>query len=151
MSPNTGESCSPGEPHPQAPTDRHVTVSRHAAPVSLTFETSRFQTDTKKKSGSSPALAGLTITYRELTHPLRSNPITGPSSLIRDDPPLCPASVLSLSWGLHLSFSLAIRTTGSHVPCKSLNQIHATFMPDPTQAVNRYPLGLSWCRDSHQF
>ena len=31
------------------------------------------------------------------TRPLRSSPITGPSSLLRDGPPLCPASVLSPS------------------------------------------------------
>ena len=72
--------------------------------------------------------------------PLCSNSITEPSTLLRVAPPLCPASVLSLLWVLHLSFSLVIRATGSHVPCQSLNQIHATFMPDPTQAVNRYPL-----------
>lgn len=31
-----------------------------------------------------------------------------------------------------------------HVPHRSLNQIHATFMPDAAQAVNRFPLSLSW-------
>ena len=39
----------------------------------------------------------------------------------------------------------------SHVPHRSLNQSHATFMPDTAQAVSRFPLSLSWCRDSHQF
>ena len=39
----------------------------------------------------------------------------------------------------------------SHVPHTSPDQIHATFMPDATQAVSRFPLGLSWCTDSHQF
>ena len=34
--------------------------------------------------------------------PLRSSPITGPSSLLRAAPPLCPASVLSPSWVFHL-------------------------------------------------
>ena len=32
----------------------------------------------------------------------------------------------------------------SHVPHKSLNQVHAIFMPDAAQAVNRFPLNLSW-------
>src|SRR5512143_1026149 len=41
-----------------------------------------------------------------------------PSSLIRAAPPLCPASVLSSLWGLHLDFSLNIGTTDSHVPHK---------------------------------
>ncbi len=39
----------------------------------------------------------------------------------------------------------------SNVPQKGLNQSHATFMPDAAQAVSRFPLDLSWCRDSHQF
>ena len=75
-------------------------------------------------------VAWLTIAYRELPHPLRSSSITEPSTLIRDDPPLCFASVLSSSWGRHLDFSLSIETTGSHVPHKSLTQIHATFTPE---------------------
>ena len=33
---------------------------------------------------------------------------------------------------------------GSHVPHKSQDQVPATFMPDATQAVNRFPLDLSW-------
>jgi hypothetical protein len=93
----------------------------------------------------------LTISRGELAHPLRSRPITGPSTLLRDDPPLCPASVLSLLWDLHLSFSLSIGTTGSHVPHKSLNQSPATFMPGAAQAVNRFLLNLSWRPVSHQF
>jgi hypothetical protein len=89
-------------------------------------------------------VARLTIAYRKLAHPLRSSPITEPLTLIRDDPPLCFASVLSFSWGLHLGFSLNIETTGSHVPHKSLTQIHATFTPEAAQAVSRLPLNLSW-------
>ena len=59
------------------------------------------------------------------------------SSLLRVDPPLCSASVLSPLWVLHLSFSLAIEATGSQVPCKSLDQVHATFTPEATWAVSR--------------
>ncbi len=43
-----------------------------------------------------------------------------------------------------MRFSLNIGTTGSHVPHKSLNQVPATFMPGAVQAVNRFPLNLSW-------
>ncbi len=32
----------------------------------------------------------------------------------------------------------------SHVPHKSLTQIHATFTPEAAQAVSRFPLNLSW-------
>ena len=78
------------------------------------------------------------------TQPLRSSSITEPSSLLRAAPPLCPASVLSFLWVLHLNFSLIIGTTGSHVPHKSPDQVRATFMPDAAQAVNRSPPDLSW-------
>jgi hypothetical protein len=76
-------------------------------------------------------------------YPLRSISITEISSLLRGNPPLCLASVLSFLWGLHLNFSLAIETTGSHVPLKSLYQDHATSMPGAAQTVDRYPLHLS--------
>ena len=61
-----------------------------------------------------------------------------PSSLLRAAPPLCPASVLSFSWGFHLNFSLSIGAAVSRVLHRSLNQSHATFMPDAAQAVNRF-------------
>ncbi|MBW2564395.1 MAG: hypothetical protein JRE29_10270 [Deltaproteobacteria bacterium] len=53
---------------------------------------------------------------------------------------------------LHLRFSLNIGTTGSHVPHKSLDQVHAISMPDAAQTINRLPLGLS-CRppSTHSF
>ena len=77
----TFESGSPGEFHPQAPTERHVTVSRHAALVSLLLETSRFQADTKKnpvppsylveyhlsRAGSSPSLRSHYRTFNTIT------------------------------------------------------------------------------------
>src|SRR4030042_2727725 len=82
-----------------------------------------------------------------MIQPLRSISITETSTLLRVGPPLCPASVLSPSWVLHLGFSLTIETTGSRVPHKSLVQVHATFMPDAAQAVNRFSPGLilEWC------
>jgi len=79
--------------------------------------------------------------------PLRSSSITEPSSLLRVAPPLCSASVLSHSWGLHLCFSLNIRTTGSHVPHKSLYHVHAVFMPEAIWPVNRLPPDLSQGND----
>jgi hypothetical protein len=85
-----------------------------------------------------------------MIQPLRSISITETSTLLRVGPPLCSASVLSLSWVLHLSFSLIIGTTGSHVLHKSLVQVHATFMPDAVQAVNRFPLDFSWSSEGPQ-
>jgi hypothetical protein len=57
---------------------------------------------------------------------------------LRATPPRCPALVLSLLWVGHLSFSLRIGATGSHLPHKSLNQGHAAFMPDAVWAVSRF-------------
>jgi hypothetical protein len=90
-----------------------------------------------------------------MTRPLRSSPITGPSSLLRVGPPLCPASVPaprgSAAWGSPFhqrpratTAPLAARgrgTTGSHVPHQSPDQARATSMPDTTWPVGRHPPG----------
>jgi len=60
-----------------------------------------------------PPIAGCSFVQSRTMPPLRSSAITAPSSLLRATPPLCPASVRWLSWGLHLSVSLRIRATGS--------------------------------------
>ena len=80
----------------------------------------------------------------QTAQPLRSICITQTSSLLRVVPPPCLAAVLSRLWGLHLRFPLNIETTGSHVPPKSLDQVHAISMPDAAQTINRLPLDLSW-------
>ena len=64
------------------------------------------------------------------------SPTTGCSA------PVPRISTLTLMGSSHLSFSLSIGTTGSHVPHKSLDQIRATFMPDAAQAVRQVTLGL---------
>ena len=133
---------SAGESHPHALSERYVTVSRHTAPASHPLETSRPQADVERTRLL--PVTWLTFACYELAHPLRSNPITGPSTLIRDNPPLCLASVLSRLWVRHLRFSFIIKATGSHVPHKSLDQVHAISMPDAAQTVNRFPLDLSW-------
>ncbi len=66
----------------------------------------------------------------------------GPSPLLRLAPSLYPALVLWRSWCFHLRFSLGIGVTGSHVPHKSLDRLHAASMPDAAQAVNRLPPAL---------
>jgi hypothetical protein len=81
----------------------------------------------------------LTSGESSVTQPLCSAPITGVSSLVRVDPPLCRASILSLLRGLRLRFSLAIAATGSHVPHDSLISGHAAFMPEVTCPVHRFP------------
>src|ERR1035437_2538036 len=53
--------------------------------------------------------------------------------------PVPRLGTLILVGATHLDFSLCIGATGSHVPCKSLVQSHATFMPDAAWAAIRPP------------
>jgi len=73
------------------------------------------------------------------------------STLIRAAPPLCSASVLSSLWDHHLEFSLHIGATGSHVPHRSLNHVHAALTPGATQAISRLLLGSSWATTTPSF
>src|SRR5262249_6755117 len=84
-------------------------------------------------------IAGLTRRRDRVIGPLRSRPITGPSTLLRAHPPLCLASVLWPSWVCHLGFSLSIEATGSQVPRSSQDRTRATFMPDAARAVSGWP------------
>jgi hypothetical protein len=89
-----------------------------------------------------PARKRLTVKPARTTLPLRSSPITGPSSLLQVGPPLCPASLLSPSQISCLGFSLQttgrrtalaplasrpIGATGSRVPHKSPDHARATI------------------------
>jgi hypothetical protein len=127
-------SSSPGEFHPQALTEPDMTVSRHPALI-IPSQLS----DPCLTVWLLPLLVDQKVKLDDPTPSL--HPHYGTSSLLRIGPPLCPASVLSPSWVLHLDFSLHIGTTDSQVPYKSLNQIRAAYMPDATQAVNRFLLG----------
>jgi hypothetical protein len=82
-----------------------------------------------------------------MTRPLRSTRITRASSLLRDGPPLCPATgtqLLEIHHLLELFLSppippgVTFRTTGSRVPNQSPDQAHATYTPDTARAVDRY-------------
>ena len=63
------------------------------------------------------------------TRSLRSNPITGPSSLLQIGPPQTIASVLSPRGCLPLCFSLSIDGLVPAVPHKSLCRTHALYTP----------------------
>src|SRR5215467_10857465 len=65
------------------------------------------------------------------------------SSLLRDNPPLFAALVLSASRDFRLRLFPYHHRTGSHVPHQSLNQVHAAFMPETIRAVSRLPPDLS--------
>ena len=92
--------------------------------------TSRSETACPATSARSPGSSRpprLTAKQAWATRPLRSARITGPSSLLRDGPPPCPAPVLGpsrflLLGGLPLGWpaqhpASTIGATGSHVPC----------------------------------
>src|SRR5271167_2500847 len=75
-----------------------------------------------------------------MTTPLGSNPITGPSSLLRTSPPLCPASVLRPS-RLPAAW-VSPFASGRQVPVFLIEAClkgHAAFMPDVGWAVGRAP------------
>ena len=119
----------PEEFHLQSPTVPYVNLSIHTAPASHSLEISRFQAYTTN-TGSSPALAGLTIACCKLAHPLRSSPITEPSTLLLDDPPPSCASILSPFVGLTYRVFSSHHMKSSQVPRISQTQIHATLTPE---------------------
>ena len=74
-----------------------------------------------------------------VTRPLRSSPITGPSSLLRGSPPLSGASILSASRVIRLCLFSLHRRSGSQVPHESPNESHASCTPDTAWPVSRFP------------
>ncbi len=140
------ESGSPGESHPQAPSEPYVHVSAHTAPLDRSIRASpkRIARCTTDQGPPDYGCPGLLCRSR---WPLRSSPVTGPSPLLQATPPLCAASVLSRSRFCRLRVSLSIGTTGSHVPRKSPDRVPAAFMPDADRAVNRCPPALSRSND----
>src|SRR5205085_5798667 len=75
-----------------------------------------------------PARRRLAAKLTRTTLPLRSSPVTGPLSLLRSGPPLCPASLLSPSQISCLGFSLQ---TPSRRPNRSTGQ--------PSDRGDRFP------------
>jgi hypothetical protein len=87
------------------------------------------------------------------------------SSLLRDGPPLCPASLRLpsrfpplgvLAWRpaagqCRTTGQPPIGTTGSHVPHRSQNRTRATSMPDTAWPVGRHPPGSSRDRYAPRF
>jgi hypothetical protein len=70
-----------------------------------------------------------------LRGPLRSSPITEPSSLLRIHLPPPTPSLLSVSWVLHLRLPVNPGLVASPVPCQSLLEGPAAFMPDPVRTA----------------
>jgi hypothetical protein len=75
-----------------------------------------------------------------MTTPLRSNPITGPSSLLRTSPPLCPALVLRPSRRLAAWVSpFASRRQVPVFLIEACLKVTPPSMPDAGWAVGRTP------------
>jgi hypothetical protein len=130
------EVSGPGESHPRALSEPYVNVSAHTAPIIQPHYAALLEPQ------APPACAVDRRPLLDDATPLL-HPVSGTSRLLRVALPLCLASVLSSLRVLRLDFSLGIKTTGSHVPYKSLDHVHATFMPDADQAVDRYLLAQS--------
>ena len=138
IAPQFTSPSSPGEFHPQALTDPDVTVSRHPA---------RIISPPNWRLGLTPwllpSLVDQTVSPDDPTPSLHLHYRDFCTTTSWSVPVPC-IGTLTLMGSSHLSFSLNIRTTGSHVPHKSQIQVHATCMPDATQTVSRFPLDLSW-------
>jgi len=81
--------------------------------------------------------------YDYLTRSLCSDPITGPSTLVRIGPPQTPTSVLSPRGSRRLGFSLRISGLVPAVPRESLCPTHAPSTPVAARPVIRHPAGSS--------
>jgi hypothetical protein len=132
-------SSRPEEFHLQSPSDPYVNLSIHTAPASHALGTLRSQADAGNRTA--PPSPSLLVGRHpcKLPHPLRSSPITGSSSLLQDDPPPFGASILSPFVVLTYRVFSYHHRTGSHVPHRSLNQGHATFMPGAARPISRLP------------
>ena len=86
---------SPGEPPPQALSEPYVRLSPHTAP---SVQPPRHPSDLAFRPRLLLRRVGPVRAKAEPPAPLRSSPITGPSTLLRALLPPCPASVLWLSW-----------------------------------------------------
>jgi hypothetical protein len=86
---------------PQSLTEPDVSLSTHPAPASHPLEASQPQADVKRNLLLPDDW--LACPLHELAHPLCSILITRTSSLLRDGPSLCPASLLQLVLGIERS------------------------------------------------
>ena len=82
--------------------------------------------------------------YDRLTRPLRSSPITEPSSLLRVGPPQCSCfGTLASRLFAACASPLASGRLVPAVPRKSLHPIHAPYTPAAVRPVIRLPADLS--------
>ena len=97
-------------------------------------------------SQAPPALR-LTCNQSWITQPLRSSCFHRPPCYYELLRPWAPHRYSHPRRSATWISPLGIGATGSHVPHRSLDQIHATSMPDAAQAVNRYLLDSSRVND----
>jgi len=77
-----------GESHPPAPTDPDVSLSTHPARATRPAASRR----RPWRISAGPPKSWLPHQTARVAQPLRSSPVTGPSSLLRAGPPLCSAT-----------------------------------------------------------
>src|SRR5208283_3772824 len=94
--------------HSRTFTEPDVTAFNHSVPSVQPINGFAFF------SGSLHKMVGYSIKLDNKALSLQSH--YEPSSLLLAISPLCPASILSFSWGHHLNLSLTIGTTCSNVP-----------------------------------
>ena len=111
------ESSSPGEFHPQALTEPDVTVSRHPALIDQPNKAALYPKAHPLPCRVDPEVKPIDPTPSLHLHYIDFNTTTGWSA------PVLRIGTLTLMGSSHLSFSLNIEATGSHVPHKSLDQV----------------------------
>ena len=124
----------PGELPPQALSEPYVNLSIHTAP---SVQPPEHPSDLACAQGSSSeelARIGLKLNHRRTFGPA---PLQGLHPYYERLCPCAPHRYSGSCGYSHLSFSLSIGTTGSHVPCQSLIQVHAAFTPDTGRALDR--------------
>jgi len=124
--PRCDGSSSPGEFHPQALTEPDVTVSRHPALI-IPSQLS----ETCFTAWLLPSLVDQKVKPDDPTPSLHPHYRDFNATMSWSVPVPC-IGTLTLMGSSHLSVSLNIRTTGSHVPQRSLIQSHATSTPEAT-------------------
>ena len=120
----------PGELHPEPLTEPDMTLSRHPARA------------IRERPAPFVQIYGFLLLPVDpiriwMTHPLRSTPITGASTLLRGGPPLIAASVFLPRGFCRLRiFPFHLRSS-SQVPYERLNESRASYTPDTAWPVSK--------------
>ena len=121
-----------GEFHPYVLTEPDVNLSIHPALIGQPSVSNGFAL----LVGSSSDPRSWPIRKADRSNPFAPSPLRDFFTTTGWSAPVLRIGTLTLV-GPPLEFLLTIEATGSQVPCKSLDQVHATFTPEATWAVSR--------------